>query len=262
MFRKSSFKQIQSVAYMIMIVLLYLALDGHIFNVGEQLSTKFAQGGQLSIYDEDKEVLSVRTEQPEESKENKYDILIDLTESMLYLFENDELLRKYPVAQGKTNTPSPIGIWQITNKARNWGSGFGTRWMGLNVPWGAYGIHGTNKPGSIGYRASAGCFRMRNKDVEELYSFVPYKTTVVVYGGPYGSMGNSFGKLAPGDRNSQVAEVQKRLQKLDYYKGSIDGIYGEGMKAALTQFKKDKNLPANHYVDWATYKALGILSFE
>lgn len=280
MFRKPWMKQIQAVTYIIIIVLLYLTLDNHILKVGGQFSTievggpkiggQFSTfkegeqqvGGQFSIIGENLESSSIQPSETEKAQEVRYDILIDLTESMLYLFENDKLLKKYPVAQGKTSTPSPVGIWHITNKARNWGSGFGTRWMGLNVPWGVYGIHGTNRPGSIGHRASAGCFRMRNRDVEELYSIVPYKTTVVVYGGPYGNMGDSFNRLEPGDRNAQVAEVQKRLQKLDYYQGSIDGIYGEGMKSALIQFKRDNNLPVNHYVDWATYKALGILSFE
>ncbi len=98
--------------------------------------------------------------------------------------------------------------------------------------------------------------------MEELYSIVPYMTRVVVYGGPYANMGSSFDKLAPGDRKSQVVEVQKRLQKLGYYDGAIDGIYGEGMKAALLNFKRENNLPVDHYVDWATYEALGILPFE
>lgn len=193
---------------------------------------------------------------------SEYDILIDLTESMLYLFKGNEVVKKYVIAQGRPSTPSPIGVWEIVSKARNWGSGFGTRWLGLNVPWGTYGIHGTNKPGSIGHRASQGCFRMRNKDVEELYDIVPYKTKVYVYGGPYGNLGSQLITLSPGDRNSHVLEVQKRLKILGYYNGSIDGIYGEGMKAALLKFKKDKNLPYNHYVDWATYKALGIMAFE
>jgi len=194
--------------------------------------------------------------------ESEFEIMIDLTESMLYLFKDGEIVKKYVIAQGKPSTPSPIGVWEIVSKARSWGSGFGTRWMGLNVPWGTYGIHGTNKPGSIGQRASHGCFRMRNKDVEELYDMVPYKTKVYVYGGPYGNLGSQLVRLSPGDRNSHVVEVQKRLKRLGYYNGAIDGIYGEGMKAALLRFKKDKGLPYNHYVDWATYKALGIMAFE
>ena len=75
-------------------------------------------------------------------------------------------------------------------------------------------------------------------------------------------MAGSFSRLAPGDRTSQVLEVQKRLSRLGYYEGALDGIYGEGMKAALIKFKKDNQLPLNHYVDWETYKALGILEFE
>ncbi len=196
------------------------------------------------------------------SDEEEYNIFIDLTESTLYLFKGRQLVKKYPVAQGKPATPSPIGVWEIVTKARNWGSGFGSRWMGLNVPWGKYGIHGTNRPGSIGYRASAGCIRMRNNDVEELYSMVPYRTKVVVYGGPFGNLGSQLIKLSPGDRNSHVLEVQKRLKKKGYYQGSLDGIYGEGMKSALIKFKRDHNLPVNHYVDWATYKALDIIAFE
>jgi len=255
---KSWSRRIQSIAYVILIVLLYTFLDHYTIHLNNAFpgndSEKLVFSEQLDA--------GQQSRQPDEDQNLKYDIMIDLTESMLYLFENNKLIKKYPVAQGKSRTPSPIGIWYITNKARNWGSGFGTRWMGLNVPWGVYGIHGTNKPGSIGHRASAGCFRMRNSDVEELYSIVPYKTRVVVYGGPYGNMGSSFHKLEPGDRKSQVAEVQKRLQKLGFYKGEIDGIYGEGMKAALLEFKRENNLPVDHYVDWATYEALGILQFE
>ena len=248
MFSKSSLRKIQAIAYVIIIVVMYIFLDNYTIHVEHA----------FMLSEPERPVLSEKNDPDEE----RYDILIDLTESMLYLFENNKLIKKYPIAQGKAGTPSHVGVWYITSKARNWGSGFGTRWMGLNVPWGVYGIHGTNKPGSIGYRASAGCIRMRNSDVEELYSIVPYKTRVFIYGGPYGNMGSSFEKLAPGDRNSQVLEVQKRLQKLGYYEGALDGIYGEGMKAALIKFKKENLLPIDHYVDWDTYKALGILPFE
>ncbi|MER0238370.1 L,D-transpeptidase [Fulvimarina sp. MAC8] len=42
----------------------------------------------------------------------------------------------------------------------------------INLGWGAYRIHGTNNPRSIGSAASAGCFRMRNADVKDLFERV------------------------------------------------------------------------------------------
>jgi hypothetical protein len=42
--------------------------------------------------------------------------------------------------------------------------------MGLGYK--GYGIHGTNRPKSIGTAASHGCIRMRNQDVEDLFERV------------------------------------------------------------------------------------------
>ncbi len=68
--------------------------------------------------------------------------------------------------------------------------------------------------------------------------------------------------LLPGDRGSDVREVQTRLIQKGYLFGAPDGVFGEYTKAALLRFKADKGLPASHEVDWATYRALGILLFE
>lgn len=54
----------------------------------------------------------------------------------------------------------------------------GSRWMGISHP--GYGIHGTTEPGSIGKNVTAGCVRLKNEDVEELYSIVPEGTEVVI----------------------------------------------------------------------------------
>jgi len=62
-------------------------------------------------------------------------ILIDISEKRLYLINGNEIVKKYAIASGKLSTPSPIGTWKVINKAK-WGGGFGTGWMGLNVPWG------------------------------------------------------------------------------------------------------------------------------
>jgi lipoprotein-anchoring transpeptidase ErfK/SrfK len=43
-----------------------------------------------------------------------------------------------------------------------------------------YRIHGTNAPGTIGSRATAGCIRMVNEDVIDLYDRVKVGTKVVV----------------------------------------------------------------------------------
>lgn len=44
-----------------------------------------------------------------------------------------------------------------------------------------YGLHGTNEPTSIGHSVSHGCVRLRNEDIETLYSIVPIGTTVYIY---------------------------------------------------------------------------------
>ncbi|WP_366923391.1 L,D-transpeptidase family protein [Metallumcola ferriviriculae] len=109
-------------------------------------------------------------------------IEIDVTHKKLTLFIGEKMFGVYPVAVGKPATPSPIGHWLVKNKWLHPGGPFGTRWMGLNVPWGSYGIHGTNNPASIGNAVSHGCIRMHNKDVEVIYPLLPIGTAVNVVG--------------------------------------------------------------------------------
>jgi lipoprotein-anchoring transpeptidase ErfK/SrfK len=54
----------------------------------------------------------------------------------------------------------------------------GSRWLGLDKP--GYGIHGTTEPSSIGRSVTAGCVRMLNKDVEELFVILPVGTEVAI----------------------------------------------------------------------------------
>ena len=68
--------------------------------------------------------------------------------------------------------------------------------------------------------------------------------------------------LIPGDRNSHVAAVQRRLTVLGYYTGQADGIYGRGTQAAVTRARKDLGLPVRDAVDEAFYRAIGLILFE
>lgn len=211
-------------------------------------------------------VLFVLQTLPEQSlpamASSKYLIWIDLQGMSLTLYQNGTQVGRWPVAGGTANTPSPIGVFRITHRFMTEPSGFGTRYLGLNVPWGQYGIHGTNKPGSIGSHSSHGCIRMYTKDAETLYKLVPNGTVVVIEDGPYGELGWSLKRLVPGNRGSQVIAVQRKLQELGYYQGLLDGIYGSGMSAALKQFKLDNGLDWMDCVDQETWDALGVILFE
>jgi len=107
-------------------------------------------------------------------------INIYIQDRKLYFANGQRAISIYPIAVGKPGTPTPIGTYHIINKIVNPGGMLGTRWMGLDIPNGPYGIHGTFQPDSIGKFISNGCIRMYNHDVEELFSQVRIGTTVVI----------------------------------------------------------------------------------
>ncbi|WP_054940892.1 L,D-transpeptidase [Paenibacillus ihuae] len=107
-----------------------------------------------------------------------YRIIVDLSQRMLYLLDNDIVTRGFPVGIGTMLTASPTGEYTIINKQPNPGGPFGAFWMGLSKP--HYDIHGTNNPASIGHMVSHGCIRMYNNDVLALSRIVPIGTRVTI----------------------------------------------------------------------------------
>lgn len=110
-------------------------------------------------------------------------LVVDTVRRQLYHYLGDNLVTTYPVAVGKPSTPTPTGEYQVVYKMVNPGGVLGTRWMGLNIPNGNYGIHGTNNPDSIGRAVSNGCIRMHNDHVEELFPRVNLGTPVRIIAG-------------------------------------------------------------------------------
>lgn len=118
-------------------------------------------------------------------------IVISIPDRRLALLEDGRVVKAYPIAVGARRSPSPNGDFQIINHAANPvyrhkgkaiapgnDNPLGTRWMGLSLK--GYGIHGTNMPGSVGKAVSHGCFRMRQRDVEDLYRRVRVGDEVIV----------------------------------------------------------------------------------
>lgn len=176
------------------------------------------------------------------SQNFKDDIIkIDIKRHRLMFFQNGKLLHTYPVAIGDEETPSPIGEWKIIHKGGNWGGGFGERWMGLDVPWGIYGIHGTNKPWTIGTPASHGCIRMLNQHVIELYNVVKLGTPVHIIGILPPVVPRKEVKLNNTGRD--IVAFQLALRKAGFSTGRIDGRFGIEMERAVYQLQFLYGLP-------------------
>lgn len=192
-----------------------------------------------------------------DTNSTKVSLIVDVHKCKMLVFQGDQVLKTYTVAVGTRETPSPIGNWKIAHKDKNWGSGFGARFMGLNVTWGKYGIHGTNKPWSIGSRASHGCIRMQHKDVCELYELVQVGTPVIITGNPFVYL-KKREPIHQGHRGAHVVLVQQALNRMGYYEGKADGVFGYGTERALKAFQKDNKLEVTGHVAEKEFAILGL----
>lgn len=184
---------------------------------------------------------------------------INLWDSKLEIIKNGKVIRVFPVASGKRDTPSPVGMYRIVEKDTGWGGGFGSCWLGLNVPWGQYGIHGTNRPELIGRTVSSGCFRMKNRDVEQVLYIVPVGSEVVIDGPITGHKNITYRILVNGSRGTLVMMVQNRLQAMGLYKGSCNGIFGNSLEQAVERYQKLRNLPITKQIGYKELVDLGVI---
>ena len=119
-------------------------------------------------------------------------IIIDLSEKeLVYLIDDREVLRS-TVAVGTSQNPTPTGTFYVTDSVTMSysGSPWGPHALGLsarsdtiteyNGGDGIIGIHGTNRPSSIGKAASLGCVRLPNDLITALHELVPIGTPVEI----------------------------------------------------------------------------------
>lgn len=120
-----------------------------------------------------------------------FSVVVDKSQNSLILKGGEEVLKTYVVSTGSDNS-TPAGVFKVTDKLVNptwYKSGavvpfgspenvLGSRWIGLTKK--GYGIHGTTEPDRLGQQITAGCIRMRNEEVEELFGFVTPHTEVTI----------------------------------------------------------------------------------
>jgi len=140
-------------------------------------------------------------------------IVINLASMRLFQFKGDSnslTVSTYPIGIGTAERPSPMGQMHVARKAtrptwhvpasiaedhRKKGDPLPAKVLpGPQNPLGEYAlylskasylIHGTNKPASIGLRATNGCIRLYPEDVKKLYENTPLKTPVSILNQPY-----------------------------------------------------------------------------
>ena len=120
-------------------------------------------------------------------------ITINLASRILTFWRNGKKVTMYPIAAGKRETQTPTGEFSVLEMEVNpeWidpkdtkkkvesgeDNPLGYRWMGIG---GHYGIHGTNRPDSIGSYVSNGCIRLWEENAEELYEMTDIGTPVEI----------------------------------------------------------------------------------
>ncbi|WP_420266068.1 L,D-transpeptidase family protein [Candidatus Magnetominusculus dajiuhuensis] len=135
-------------------------------------------------------------------------ILVNLAEMRLYyffMFDGHRFLKTYPIGIGREGFNTPEGVFRITGKVEDpvWrptkrmreetpdldplvppgpDNPLGDYWLQLSIP--SYGIHGTNKPYSVGRRISSGCIRLYPEDIEELFEYARVRTPVKIINEP------------------------------------------------------------------------------
>ena len=129
-------------------------------------------------------------------------VLVSIADRKLAVLEDGDVIASFPIAVGAPTSPSPTGEFQIVSRVANptyyhpgtvipsgKDNPVGTRWLGLSQK--GYGIHGTNAPKSVGHATSHGCIRLRNRDVEKLFTMLHVGDVVQIRG----------------ERNNEIAQI-------------------------------------------------------
>jgi L,D-transpeptidase ErfK/SrfK len=190
-------------------------------------------------------------------------IVINLAVMRLFQYKNEGDSLKvltYPIGVGTTERPTPQGqmrvdrktekpVWHVPASIAKDHKKKGDP-LPASVPPGplnplgeyalylsksTYLIHGTNKPASIGLRATNGCIRLYPEDIKRLYENTPVKTPVSIVNQPY----------LVGTHNGGVyLEVHEPLEDFD----ATNAL--EKINAKLKKIEKE----SGHALDWDKIK--------
>lgn len=117
-------------------------------------------------------------------------------------------------------------------------------------------VHGVNKPWSIGTRASGGCVRMLNADVERLWDLVPEGTPVTIVGVTPQATWDT--PIQPNASGWNIPVLQWALRRVGFDAGRADGRMGQQTMEAVAEAQRQWGLPAVSAATPDLFRALGL----
>jgi L,D-transpeptidase ErfK/SrfK len=186
-------------------------------------------------------------------------IVVNLPEHRLFYFPKPEkgkppVVLTFPVSVGKMDWNTPLGVTKVVRKQKDppWyppesvrnehikrgdpplpavvpagpDNPLGTRSMRLDIPGGAYLIHGTNNPDAVGMAITHGCLRMYPEDIERLFDLTPVGTRVTLINEPV-KISRFGGEVwlevhPPVDEKGQVLSVD-----IEVFEARLNELLGE-----------------------------------
>jgi L,D-transpeptidase ErfK/SrfK len=195
-------------------------------------------------------------------------LVLNTGELRLYYFPADGSAPKtFPIGIGREGLFTPKGSTTVTRKQANpvWRPTPRMRLEDPELPaevktgpdnplgayalymgWPSYLIHGTNKPKAIGRRASSGCIRMYDNEIEWLFHNVPVGTKVTSIDQPVKMAWIDdafFIEAEPNDLQIDEIEYQNRQITIDVPDGIIAEVRRKaGDRVAMLDWEKVRNV--------------------
>ncbi len=157
-------------------------------------------------------------------------VAINVADRTLYWVRGGVLMAQFPVGVGRETWETPLGHYELLGRRRDpvWhvppsiqremlakglevktrvpagpDNPLGKYWLQLSA--GGIGIHGTNKPWTVGQYVTHGCIRMRADDIEWLYYNLPTGTSVDIVDEPV-----KFARLDDGTLLMEAHPLRKK----------------------------------------------------
>lgn len=208
----------------------------------------------------------------------RFEILVNIPATTLTLYDKGKAVRQHKIAVGSPEWPTPNGRYKIERIEWNpwwypppspWAKNAKPTPPGVGNPLGpvkmmmgnALRIHGTNKPGSVGYAQSHGCMRMISAEAKNLARHLQSEifgdNDPSLYEKYAKAATQTFGKSLPENEKVWVYLVYETLERKSNQIVINPNVYNRKIsyEDSLLQILADSGI-YNAPIDWKKFNSL------